>query len=314
MVGMEVKQTNSKRSNTMQNANPINQEIEEFGKVQNLKAAASGRRDMYEIDPRIIKIKDDFNVRMDYGNIESLVEYIIVNGNVPLPIKVHMENGYIYVTDGHRRIKATMIAIERGADIKTVSCFGEPKHYNDEMRIIDMVVCNEGLNLSMLEQGVAFLRLVSRGYKQEEIAKKAAKSQSHVSQCIKLSTAPKRIQNLIVEGLDGIKADCHAVLAAMAIDGATEDMIYDALVKGAADAANDGRAKVNKRAVQNQLGTAKPSAAAQMKALKDWIEEYSVILKDNPKFQAVQVTIDFIKGMINIEELLTRVEDMEDEE
>jgi ParB/RepB/Spo0J family partition protein len=279
---------------------------------RNLKTLSSGRRDMYEIDPRIIKTKPDFNVRQDYGDLEEMVAFIVANGNVPLPMKVFTDNGDIYVTDGHRRLAATMIAIERGADIKTVSCFGEPKHYNDEMRLIDMVVCNEGMRLSMLEQGIAYHRLVLRGYNQEEVSTKVGKSSAHIGKCIKLAVAPKRIQNLIIDGHNGVKVECNTVLQTLGeVEG--EDAQYEALVAGMESAGENGKAKATPKMVRKAAGTGKPTVAAQMKELKSWVEENSHILAENPKYKAVLTVIDFLKAEVNLEELTLLIEEGEQE-
>lgn len=283
-------------------------DVIDIGVKRNLKTLSSGRRDMYEIDPRIIKVKPDFNVRQDYGDLEPLVNVIIEMGNVPTPIKVFTDNGDIFITDGYRRHAATMIAIERGHDIKTISAFGEPKHYNDEMRLFDMINCNEGMRLNMLEQGIAYHRLTLRGYNENEVAKKVGKSPAHIGQCIKLAVAPKRIQNLIIEGLDGVKVECNAVLDIMKVV-ADENEQFDALVTAMKDAGETGKAKATPNAVRKAAGAgAKPTVSAQMKALKDWVEEHSVLYANNPKYTAVTTVIDFLKGNVNLDELVTLVE------
>ena len=75
------------------------------------------RKDILYIDPRQIKIEEGFNTRTDYGNIDELMNSIIENG-VKIPLRGFKDGDFYIITDGHRRLTATMKAIENELPIE----------------------------------------------------------------------------------------------------------------------------------------------------------------------------------------------------
>src|SRR5882672_2826443 len=89
---------------------------------QGLASISQGRSDMYRLDPRVIKVKDgwncrDLNAQDTKDHIESLAQSIAEIG-VQEPLTVYWEDGAAWISDGHCRLKATLNAIQVGADIK----------------------------------------------------------------------------------------------------------------------------------------------------------------------------------------------------
>ena len=161
------------------------------------------KTDLLKIDPRAIDVQEGFNARTDYGDIESLRDSIIENG-VEVPMKVYRnpdEKGRYILVDGHRRHRATMMAIEGGADIAYVPARLAERNSNQESRLFDMIITNDGKPLSTYEQGVVYSRLLAYGYNQSEIAKKVGKSAALVGNAIRLATAPKVIQDYITQDM-----------------------------------------------------------------------------------------------------------------
>lgn len=161
------------------------------------------KTDLFKIDPRAIDVQEGFNARNDYGDIESLRDSIIENG-VEVPLKVYRnaeEKGRYILVDGHRRHRATMMAIEGGADIAYVPARMAERNSNQESRLFDMIITNDGKPLTTYEQGVVYNRLLSYGYNQSEIAKKVGKSAALVGNAIRLATAPKVIRDYITQDM-----------------------------------------------------------------------------------------------------------------
>ena len=110
-----------------------------------IEILAEKRKDLFQIDPRCIIVDENFNVRADYGDIESLARSIAENG-VMTPLRGYRgENGEIHLTDGYRRnraiqyaIKNNMIDVER--DEFRVPFFIEKKGYRVQDRIVDMFI------------------------------------------------------------------------------------------------------------------------------------------------------------------------------
>lgn len=160
------------------------------------------RADMFKVPASNLRIKEGLNIRSDYGNIQELADSIKENGvKVPLRGYKERENGYevFVVVDGHRRHTALQLLLEQGTEI-IVPFITENKGYNDEQRLIDMFLMNEGKSLTPLEQAEGVRRLIAYGYSEKEIALKLAKSEVYVRKLNSLNSAPKAFRKLIEEG------------------------------------------------------------------------------------------------------------------
>jgi ParB family chromosome partitioning protein len=152
------------------------------------------------VDPKLVKIKDGFNVRQDFGDLDELKNSIIENGQ-RLAIKGYkdLDGIHFILTDGERRLRAIRKAIEEGADIKYVKLELESKGYSEDRRTFDLLICNDGKKLLSIEEANVYQRLINFGYKPEEISKKTGKSPSYVYNMLKLANTPKIIQNMVSE-------------------------------------------------------------------------------------------------------------------
>ena len=97
-----------------------------------IKDVASGRSDLYRLDPKIIQIKEGWNSReaTDPANSSHIAELAnsIREVGVKKPLVCYMENDIVYVTDGHCRLQAVMHLIEEGVEIKTVPVMVEDRY------------------------------------------------------------------------------------------------------------------------------------------------------------------------------------------
>lgn len=168
-----------------------------------LASLSTGRKDIHSIDPRVIKIKDGWNCR-DINDAETK-EHIerlalsIAEIGVQEPITVFWEDNAAWVTDGHCRLWATKLAIERGTDIKSIPCKSEARG-NDADRLFSQIVRNSGKPFSAMENAKVYKRLLDLGWQQTEIAKKAGVSNARVSQILDLLTMPEPIKKLVTNG------------------------------------------------------------------------------------------------------------------
>jgi len=177
-----------------------------------IKDVASGRSDLYRLDPKIIQIKDGWNSReaQDPANATHVAELAasIKEVGVKKPLVCYMENDVVYVTDGHCRLQAVMHLIEQGVEIKSVPVMVEDRFANEADRIFSQIVHNAGKPLTALEQAKVFKRLVDLGWTQKDIALKAGFSGGRVSQLLELLILPVILQKYIIEG----KASANFVL------------------------------------------------------------------------------------------------------
>lgn len=158
------------------------------------------KTDMFLVKPENIVLNPD-NVRVDMGGIEELMLSIVDMGlQVPLVgKKVRGEEKFILV-DGHRRMRAILLALEKGYEIPYVKLVAF--NGSDEDQLFAMVITGSGQKpLTELEQAEAFKKLVNYEYSVEEIARKIGKSVPHIYNMLKLANVSKAIKNKVAENL-----------------------------------------------------------------------------------------------------------------
>ncbi len=126
---------------------------------------------IYYIGLDSISIEEGWNIREDYGDIESFAQYILDNGiNFP-PLVGYVENDRFIVQEGHRRRLACLRAVELGADISEgLPCRIAPKASSPEERIAQQISSNEGKNYTPLEKALVCKRLASFNWDPKKIS------------------------------------------------------------------------------------------------------------------------------------------------
>lgn len=169
-----------------------------------LKDFAEGRTDVYKIDPRKLRIKEGWNSRdfSDPANMEHVktLAASIREVGVKEPLKINMEDNVPYVTNGECRLRAVMLLIEQGVEIKSVPVMGEDRFANEADRLFTQFISNSGKPFGPIENARLFKRLVDMGWAQKDIAGKSGMSGGRISQILELNTLPISLQQLIVEG------------------------------------------------------------------------------------------------------------------
>jgi len=167
------------------------------------------RKDLYEVDPRNVKLVDGFNIRTidpDSDDIQHLKASIKENGlQRPLVLKANPDaavDGKEYIAvDGHRRLTAINLLIAEGEDIRYVKA-EISKRMNDEQALLAMFTLNDGEPLNPIEKAEGVRRLIDvYGYTPAEVATKIAETQATVSNLMKLAQMPKNIRNKIAQNL-----------------------------------------------------------------------------------------------------------------
>lgn len=193
-------------------------------KPKRLKDLAESTKDMFLLDPKEVEIQAGFNPR-DFSTpkrmarVEALATSIAEVG-VLVPIVVRYEGGRAILVDGETRLRASWLAIERGAPLKTIPAIGEPAGTSEEDRLGGVFVRNGGEGeegasgtapLTMLEQanGVARLRNAF-GWSVEKISRLTGFTDRHIANLIALNGAPEGVKSFVrddkVAGSTAIKA------------------------------------------------------------------------------------------------------------
>lgn len=145
----------------------------------------------------------NWNVREEYGDIELLKTQIRENGIIT-PIKVRKVGDEIQVVDGHRRVVALRELHEEGLgfEIPILLLNGSEIDYLKEL-----VLSNEGKQLTVLEMAEAARRMEAEGMSRKEIADVFGRSQSTVSNWLKFFTLSEDSQNRVREGSSSIEVE-----------------------------------------------------------------------------------------------------------
>lgn len=165
---------------------------------------ATKRTDIYQIDPRNVDVVAGFNVRREFA-IDELKEQIKLNGVLNpitvIPTKAADGTERYRLVDGERRLRATLAAVEEGADIRRIKAIFLPRNTSEEEQLVQQMMRNEGKNFTEYECAIMFNRFKDAfGYSQTEIAAKFGKSTTFVSRCLSLMELAPEIQQKLESG------------------------------------------------------------------------------------------------------------------
>lgn len=217
-----------------------------------METNATKRKDIFLIDPRNIVVMENFNVRRDF-DLDELKEQIKSKGVLnPVTIISFKDEDSVErykLVDGERRYRATMLAINEGADISYIPALKAPKDATTEDLYIEQMMRNEGKRFTELECAIMFRRFKEEfGYSQVEIAEKFKKSPAFISKCLSLLDLPQYLQDKIASG--ELSAKAAREIASSYTD--THDQVRAA--KSAVRTAKaNGRATATNKEVQDSL-------------------------------------------------------------
>ena len=177
---------------------------------------------LYAFDPRLLRIEVGFNARLvdfDPADDEDLaLARSIAEVGVKQPLTVYMKDGEPTVTDGHRRLGATLYAMDAlGADIKSVPVQTETKHASATDRAYSPLLRNSNKPLSPIERANQYAKLIGLGHSEGDIAVRIGKSRQHVTDMLALRAAPQAVVDLVQAG------EVSATLASQTIKAAKGD-------------------------------------------------------------------------------------------
>jgi hypothetical protein len=167
---------------------------------------AERRSDLLRVDPRKLKWEPgfggrDFETPENKAHIESLKASIMVVG-VLNPIAVWHDKiaDALIPVDGECRLRAVMLAIEDGADIKTIPAIPIARASNAADRIVEQLTRNTGKRYGPLEMAGMVKKLEAFGWKRQEIANKLGMSAQNVANLLDGAAMPEAAQELVRSG------------------------------------------------------------------------------------------------------------------
>jgi ParB family chromosome partitioning protein len=162
-----------------------------------------------------ILVRSDFNVRKDYGDIESLANSILENGQTIAGRVDALADGTFVLTDGHRRFTAMKLLEEKGHEV-FFKAIVNGSRTTEEQRILQMFTTQDNKPLLPVEIAELIQRMINLGHDVKGVAKKIGKSTTYVSQMLSLSEESVEVKELInqkkitTSAVLKVKADVHS--------------------------------------------------------------------------------------------------------
>ena len=176
-------------------------------KVKDLEAIV-GRKDYYLVDPKKVKVREDWNPRKSFESQEDedLRDFIMQNGTMSLPpIFVKRDGDEIVLIDGERRLRATLYAIEKGQEIQGIPAILLDGKMNEIDQLAQAMSANQGKAFTPLEEAEAYKRFLGWGLTVSDIAKKVGKARSSVQARLDLSKATPEVKAALEAGKVGVQ-------------------------------------------------------------------------------------------------------------
>ena len=172
---------------------------------EGIHAIAVSRKDILRIDPLDIHIRPEWNCRDVNFNPTDADDLALAESIASVGVKQAMtavwQDGQAWLTDGHRRLGATLYAIETlGAEIKSVPVQTEDRYASEADRVLSQLVRNNGKPLSPIEQARVYKRLIDLGWTEKQIADSIGRSVPWVKNLLELHAAPNEVAQMVRSG------------------------------------------------------------------------------------------------------------------
>lgn len=219
-----------------------------LGQLYNNKDSGLTTKKTFMVPLAEIYAEEGYNVReLNKPHVEEFRDAFISGEYLP-PLAVEVTERGVKVIDGHHRYYGALAAVEMGHEIVRLEC----KNFvgTEADKIAFMITSSQGLALTPLERGIAYMRLQNQGFSNAEIAKKVKRSESDVLQHIQLNECSPYLKSLVRSG---------SLNYALAINISREHGVYAdreaaRLMKKAEDA---GKTKITKSIAKPQFNAAK---------------------------------------------------------
>jgi len=170
-----------------------------LGNRETIRNNTQRGEEIVKIELSKIVVRDGFNVREDYGDIEELAMSILENGQT-LPGRVDvLENGTFLLTDGHRRFKALQILAGMGNEPFFKAIVNNSKTTEEQLSL-QRFTTQHNKPLAPAEVAELLQRLIHLGYSQSQVAKKVGKTPAYVSQMLAFATESPLIKQEVKNG------------------------------------------------------------------------------------------------------------------
>ncbi len=176
-----------------------------MGNRETIRQNTQRGEEIVKIELSKIVIRNNFNVREDYGDIESLAYSILENGQTVAGRVDVLNDGTFVLTDGHRRFKALQLLETMGNEPFFKAVVNSTKT-TEEQRILQMFTSQDNKPLQPHEIAELINRLINLGHTQSSVAKKIGKTAGYISQMMQFSNESQAIKQEVKNGNINVSA------------------------------------------------------------------------------------------------------------
>lgn len=158
------------------------------------------------VDPRKVVVREGWNPRHDYGNMEEFEASILTNG-VQKPIEVQRnKKKQLVLVDGERRLRAVLNLIEKNGrkklpeTLRSIPAIEKPADRNDMDTMVSTIISNDGKPFTPLEEAGAYKRLIDMGMSIEDISARVGKAMGTVKNRLLLIDADESVKAALAKG------------------------------------------------------------------------------------------------------------------
>lgn len=162
----------------------------------------------FQVDPKLIKRREGWNPRFDFGDIEALAETIKYQKHLAGgPAEGHgllndlrvrrTGPGVFELIDGDRRLTAIELLMKKGESFPKGVPVKIESDNNDLEALIRTFTANTGKPMLPLEEAEAFKRMKDAGMSFKEIEKATGRSDNTINDCLALLEADDEVQQAV---------------------------------------------------------------------------------------------------------------------
>jgi ParB family chromosome partitioning protein len=243
------------------------------------------KEQVFYIDPLKIDVMENFNKRVDFGDIDELAAQIKEQGLleaitvIPYKKDENSEERY-YLVNGERRYRALMKLVNDGEDVGTVKAFFvDMDNVSDADLYIQQYMRNEGKKFNDIEFGRVCKVLKDSGLSNNDIAKKLGKNPGVITYALQALDYDPRIVEMMENGeIGGSEVRRMYTAARKKYGDDWEEKANEEIIKMKSAAVTEDDKPVKLSIKNNDLyGDVKDTKTfvAGIKILKQYIEHYT---------------------------------------
>lgn len=172
--------------------------------ASNQHEAVVGQAQMFKVAISGITIREGFNQRRDYGDLQQLANEIIAKGEVTEPFTLGQDKEELWLVNGHRRMQALELANTQ------LEATGQPtidvvpakikKGLKMKEALVLQVMTNDNKPFTMMEEGNLYNKMLQEGMSRDDIHKATGRSKSSVSHALTLQESSDEVKEALERG------------------------------------------------------------------------------------------------------------------